>query len=213
MQKRIHQSTHPLVKSLVDHLRDSQIDALRFRHLVMEITRLLAYEALYEAPLRTQTIQTWQGPYEARLIDEEKLLFATILRAGMPMLEGLNQLFTHVPSGFLAMKRDEETKKSILYYDRIPACEGRTVLLADVMVATGGSLSDAIDLIKTKKPGRIVTLNIIGAPEGLESVTRKHPDVDIFIAQIDERLDADKFILPGLGDAGDRSYNTSKKDL
>jgi uracil phosphoribosyltransferase len=212
MQKRIHQSTHPLIKSLVNHLRDSEIDALRFRHLVMEITRLMAYESLSDAPLRTQTIHTWQGPYEARLIDEEKLLFATILRAGMPMLEGLNQLFAHVPSGFLAMKRDEETKKSVLYYDRVPSCEGRTVLLADVMVATGGSLSDAIDLIKTKNPKRIVTLNIIGAPEGLAYITRKHPDIDIFIAQIDEKLNADKFILPGLGDAGDRSYNTTKSE-
>ncbi len=205
----IHESGHPLIKSLVNHLRDIRIDALRFRHLVMEITSLLAYEALTEAPLVQREIPTWQGDYNATLIDEEKLLFATILRAGMPMLEGLERLFAHVPCGFLAMRRDEETKESILYYDRIPPCEGKTVMLADVMVATGGSLSDAIDLIKAKNPARIVTLNIIGAPEGLAHIIRKHPDVDIFIAQIDEKLNADKFILPGLGDAGDRSYNTT----
>ena len=214
-QKRgemIYQSTHPLIKTLVNRLRDISIDALRFRHLVKEITRFLIYEAFEDMPLQSHKIDTWQGKRAFDFPDEEAFVFVTILRAGMPMLEGANELFTGVGSGFLAMKRDEETKKSRLYYDRVPPCEGKIVVLMDVMVATGGSLSDAITLLKTKKPAKIVSLNIIAAPEGLEMLRQKHPDVKIHIAQIDERLNADKFILPGLGDAGDRSYNTLKEE-
>ena len=108
----------------------------------------------------------------------------------------------------MAMKRDETTHKSVLYYDRLPECKGKIILLVDPMVATGGSMVDALDLIKTREPQTIMTLNIIASPEGLEVVKSAHPDVDIYIAQIDEKLNDDKYIIPGLGDAGDRAYNT-----
>ncbi len=208
----ITESTHPLVSSLVNGLRDTRIDALRFRHMVAQITSLLIYEAFTNMPTLTRKIDTWQGRRAFDFLDEEAFVFVTILRAGLPMLEGANRLFPDVGSGFLAMKRDEHTKKSRLYYDRVPSCEGKIVVLLDVMVATGGSLSDAIDLLKSKKPASVMSLNIIGAPEGLARVERRHPDVAIHIARIDERLNADKFILPGLGDAGDRSYNTLKEE-
>ena len=130
------------------------------------------------------------------------------MRAGAPMLESIMGLFPDAPAGFLAMKRDEMTKKAVLYYDRVPECSGKTVILLDPMVATGGSLGDAIDAIKAKGAAKIISLNIIGAPEGLAVVEAKHPDIDLYIAQIDEKLDADKFIYPGLGDAGDRAFNT-----
>ena len=204
----IHEITHPLLKTLVNHLRDIKTDALRFRHTVMDISRFLVYEAFRDLDMEQKEVDTWIGKYKGSFIDEENLLFVTILRAGMPMLDGVNELFPDVSSGFLAMKRDEESKKSVLYYDRVPECKDQTVILLDVMVATGGSLSDAIDLIKRREPKRIITLNIIASREGLENVSQKHPDVDIFVAQIDEELNSDKFIIPGLGDAGDRSYNT-----
>jgi uracil phosphoribosyltransferase len=207
----IYESSHPLIKTLINHLRDTKTDALRFRHTVMDISRFLVYEAFENLNTKQKEIYTWRGKDRGDFIDEENLLFVTILRAGMPMLEGVNELFPDVSSGFLAMKRDEITKKSVLYYDRVPECKGQTVILLDVMVATGGSLSQAIDLIKNRDPEKIISLNIISSPQGLEKITQKHPDVDIFIAQIDKALDANKFIIPGLGDAGDRSYNTPTK--
>ncbi len=158
--------------------------------------------------LHDQTITTWQGEERFGFITEEDLLFVTILRAGLPMIESVTALFPKASSGFLAMKRDENTHQSVLYYDRIPECKGKTVIIVDPMVATAGSLCDAISLIKTKLPKKIISLNIIGSPEGMAILEQKHQDVDIFIAQIDDKLNEYKFILPGLGDAGDRSYNT-----
>lgn len=207
----VHESENPLVKHLVNELREMRIDALRFRHLVRELTRLMLCETAENFPRHQRSIVTWQGKRAFDFIDQENLLFATVLRAGMPMLEAAGELFPLSPCGFLAMKRDEVTKESHLYYDRIPECRGKTVVLVDVMVATGGSLVDAVDVLKSKEPARILSVNVIGAPEGIEVMQRQHPDVDILIAQIDERLNAEKFILPGLGDAGDRSYNTVEK--
>jgi uracil phosphoribosyltransferase len=205
----IHELNNPVVKTLLNHLRDTQTDALRFRHIVQELLRFLVYEALKDEPLENREIETWQEKHSFGFIKEEELLFVTILRAGLPMIEAATDLFPLSEAGFLAMKRDEKTHQSVLYYDRVPAsCEGRTVIIVDPMVATGGSLCDAIALMKTRSPKKIITLNLIGAPEGLEIIKQKHSDVELYIAQIDEKLNKDKFILPGLGDAGDRSYNT-----
>ena len=206
----IHELSNPVIKTLVNHLRDTQTDALRFRHIVQELSRLLAYEALKTQILEEQTITTWQGENKFKLINEENLVFVTILRAGLPMIEATTAMFPKASSGFLAMKRDENTHQSILYYDRVPACKGKTVILVDPMVATGGSLTDAISLIQAKSPKQVISLNIIGSPEGLAILEQKHPDVDIYIATIDDKLNENKFIIPGLGDAGDRSYNTEK---
>ncbi|QOR61425.1 uracil phosphoribosyltransferase [Sulfurovum sp. ST-21] len=204
----IHELSNPVAKTLLNHLRETGTDALRFRHIVQELTRLLVYEALKSEPLESRQITTWQGEHFFGFIREEDLLFVTILRAGLPMIEALGALFPKASSGFLAMKRDEDTHQSVLYYDRVPSCEGKTVILVDPMVATGGSLCDAISVIKGKAPEKILSLNLIGAPEGLEIVKQKHSDIALYIVQIDEKLTDDKFIFPGLGDAGDRAYNT-----
>ena len=204
----IHELSHPVVTTLLNHLRENKTDALRFRHIIQEIARFLAYEALSNEILKEETISTWQGKKIFNFIDEENLIFITILRAGLPMIESLTALFPKASSGFLAMKRDEKTHQSILYYDRVPAANDKTVIIVDPMVATGGSLSDAISLLKTKSPKKIISLNIIAAPEGIDVLMQKHPDIDIYIAKIDEKLNEDMFIIPGLGDAGDRSYNT-----
>ncbi len=206
----IHELSNPVVKTLLNHLRETKTDALRFRHIVQELTRLLAYEALKDETLEDKTISTWQGEENFGLIREEDLIFVTILRAGLPMIESVTALFPKSSSGFLAMKRDENTHQSVLYYDRIPECQGKTVILVDPMVATAGSLCDAISVIKVKEPKKIISLNLIGSPEGMKILEQKHPNVDIYIAQIDENLNENMFIIPGLGDAGDRSYNTEE---
>ena len=205
----IHELKNPVVKTLLNHLRDTKTDALRFRHIIHELTRLLVYEALANEPMEEREIETWQGKESFSFLREKDLLFVTVLRAGLPMLETAVSIFPEAEAGFLAMKRDEETHQSVLYYDRLAEnCEGRTVIIVDPMVATGGSLCDAIALVKDRSPKKILSLNLIGAPEGLEIIKQKHPDVELYIAQIDTKLNEDKFILPGLGDAGDRSYNT-----
>ncbi len=204
----IHELSNPIVKTLVNHLRESKTDALRFRHIVQELARLLAYEALKEETVEEQLITTWQGEESFSFMNEEDLLFVTVLRAGLPMIESLTALFPKSSSGFLAMKRDEKTHQSVLYYDRIPECKGKTVIIVDPMVATGGSLCDAIAVIEAKSPKKIISLNIIGSPEGLSVLEKKHSNIEIYIAHVDEKLNGQMFIMPGLGDAGDRSYNT-----
>ncbi len=204
----IYELHNPVTKTLVTHLRDQRRDAVRFRHTIAELTKQLVYEALRDFPLIPKVIVPWQGDGTFSTIDEENIVVVTVLRAGMPMLDSVMDLLPNAVAGFLAMKRDESTHESKLYYDRLPDCKGKTVLLVDPMVATGGSMVDALELIKTREPKRVITLNIIGSPEGLENVSSTHPDVDIYIAQIDERLDENKYIIPGLGDAGDRAYNT-----
>ncbi len=204
----IYELTNPLTKTLITHLRDSKSDAIRFRHLIRELTKQLAYEALNKFELKSKCIKTWKGDDTFDSIEEENIIVVTILRAGMPMLESVMELLPNIAAGFLAMQRDEKTHKSLLYYDRLPDCEGKIILLVDPMVATGGSMCDAIEHIQRRNPRKIITLNIIGSPEGVKIVQDFAPDVDIFISQIDDTLNDDKFIIPGLGDAGDRSYNT-----
>ena len=204
----IYELSNPLTKTLVTNLRDQKVDATEFRHTVSEITKQLVYEALKDFPLIEKEITTWQGNSTFSSIDEENIVVVTVLRAGIPMLDSVIELMPDVVAGFLAMKRDETTHESVLYYDRLPDCKGKTILLVDPMVATGGSMKDAIELIKTKEPLEIMALNIIGSTEGLEAVKSTYPEVNIYIAQIDEKLNEDKYIIPGLGDAGDRAYNT-----
>ena len=204
----IRELSNPVVKTLISSLRDSKTDALRFRHIVKEITKLLLYEALQNSVFLSKKVQTWRGEELHEVLDESSFVVVTVLRAGMPMLESVMETLPGITGGFLAMKRDETTHESKLYYDRLPECRGKTILLVDVMLATGGSLCDAIGVIKNKGAKEVLSLNIIGAPEGLKKVQSHHPEVNIFISQIDEKLNQDKFIIPGLGDAGDREYNT-----
>ena len=204
----IYELSNPITKTLITNLRDTQTKALTFRYTIKEITKQLIYESLKESQTIDKEIDTWQGKNSFKSLDEQNIIVVTILRAGLPMLESAMELLPNITAGFLAMKRDEVTHESVLYYDRVPDCKGKTVLLVDPMLATGGSLNDAIDVIKTKSPSKIISLNIICSPEGLKNVENKHSDVDIFVAQIDEKLNENKFIIPGLGDAGDRGYNT-----
>lgn len=204
----IYELSNPITKTLITNLRDSKSDALRFRHTIAEITKQLVYEALKGFPLKQKSITTWHGQRSFDVLDEENIMVVGVLRAAMPMLDSVMDLLPNITAGFLAMKRDETTHKSKLYYDRLPDCHGKTILLVDPMLATGGSMCDALELIKSRDASRIITLNVIGSPEGLEAVHSLYPEIDTYIAQIDEKLNSEKFIVPGLGDAGDRSYNT-----
>lgn len=204
----VHQLQHPLVKDLVNRLRSNNTDAVEFKSLVAELSRLLAYNALSDSPFTKKNISTWRGEASYEFIEQNKLVFVPILRAGLPMLTGLTTLFSNSPNGFLAMQRDEQTHKAKTYYERLPDCAGKTIILLDPMLATGGSLNDAITLIKRKQPKNIISLNIIGSIKGVQTIESQHPDVELYIAQIDEGLDSNMFIQPGLGDAGDRAFNT-----
>jgi len=199
---------HPLLTSLVNTLRDHTIPPLIFRHTIHEITKLLAYEVLRDAPLLTKNITTWRGKDAFEFLDESSFMVVSVLRAALPMHESLIELLPGSVSGFLGIKRDEKTHKSVLYYDRVGDCSGKTVIIVDPMVATGGSLCDAIAAVKSKGAEKIMTLNIVASSEGVAVVEAAHADVKMIIAQIDKQLSDDKFIIPGLGDAGDRAYNT-----
>lgn len=202
------QPKHPLLKSLVNTLRDNTLSPLVFRHTIKEITKILLYESLREIPLKPKIIQSWQGEQQVESIDESEILVVSVLRAALPMHDAVIETLPESISGFLGIKRDEITHKSHLYYDRVGDCKGKVVILVDPMVATGGSLCDAIEVVKNKGAVKIISLNIIASPEGIQKVEVLHKEVEIVIAQIDQRLDENKFIIPGLGDAGDRAFNT-----
>lgn len=203
------ESTNVVVKHLINRLRDVQTTSNEFRLTIEEIARILVSEALCDYQTVTKTVTTWQGSVDVQMLEVQKLVLVPILRAGEPMLTGILRTLPYAKSGFLAMKRDEETAESKLFYENIPSLDGKTVILLDPMIATGGSLVDGITYLKSKGAKKIISLNLIGAPEGLDFVQKAHPDVDIFIAQVDERLDENNYIRPGLGDAGDRAFNTN----
>ncbi len=207
----IRHSSHPLIKHLINTIRDHTLSPALFRKNIALLAQYLLFEAMRQWPLRPRRITTWIGEMEFGQIEQKELAFIPILRAGIPMMEGVLEVLPEVPVGFLAMKRDEQTFEPTIFYKRFPKLQGKTAILLDPMVATGGSLSDAIDVVKKENPKDILSLNLIAAPQGLEHVSQKHPDVTIHIAQIDEKLDSRMFIHPGLGDAGDRAFNTEEE--
>ena len=203
------ESTNVVVKHLVNKLRNINTTSSDFRLTIEEISKIIASEALNDFETTIEVINTWQGLLDVKMIEVQKLVLISILRAAEPMLNGILKTFPDAKSGFLGMKRDEQTSLSRIFYENIPNLENNTVLLLDPMLATGGSLIHGITHLKTKNPKRIISLNIIGSPYGVKKVQEIHPDVDIFIAQIDQKLDENNYIIPGLGDAGDRAFNTN----
>lgn len=206
--KNIIEADVPVIKHYISMIRDVNVSSTDFRRYIGILTQSLFAEASKEFELVDKTITTWKGESSFKVLDVENIVFIPIMRAGLPMLDGILRTFPDAVSGFLAMRRDESTLKSKIYYDRVPNVEGKTVVMLDPMVATGGSLIDAINLIKTKKPKNIISLNLVASPEGIQNVAKCCSDVKIYIAQIDEKLNEEGFIIPGIGDAGDRAYNT-----
>ena len=200
---------HPLIEHKLSILRDKRTGTKEFRELIKEIAMFLCYEAMKDVKLVKMTIETPIQKMDTHKLDEDKYAFVPILRAGMGMLEGVITVVPNAKIGHIGMYRDEETFVPVNYFFKVPKdIEKREVFLLDPMLATGGSAIDAIDLLKSKGVKKIKFLCIIAAPEGIEAVEKKHPDVEIYCAKIDEKLNEIGYIVPGLGDAGDRIFGT-----
>jgi uracil phosphoribosyltransferase len=201
-------STHPLVAHKVTLLRDKNTEPKKFRELIREITALMAYEATSDLPLQPRHVETPLAPYEGVEL-HEKIGLVPILRAGLGMVEGLWNLMPSAEVWHIGLYRDERTLKPVQYYNKLPI-EPRVAvcLILDPMLATGGSAVATVDVLKRWGVNKIKFLGIIGAPEGIRLMTERHPEVPIYLAAIDERLNDHAYILPGLGDAGDRQFGT-----
>lgn len=208
MSKSLFVSQHPLVQHKLTVLRDVNTDHRSFRELVRELATLLCYEATQDLHLSPRTVTTPMGEAQGQKTDD-KIGVVPILRAGLGMLEGVLQLLPSVQVWHIGLYRDEHTLRPVQYYNRMPGEVAVDVcLILDPMLATGGSAVATVDILKRAKIKRIKYLGLIAAPEGVERLSSTHPDVPIHVAAVDERLNDIGFIVPGLGDAGDRQFGT-----
>lgn len=206
---KVIELNHPLIEHKLAILRDKKTGTKEFRELVSEIASFLCYEALKDAKLDSVEIETPLEKIKTKKLNEDKYAFIPILRAGMGMLDGLIRVVPNAKIGHIGMYRNEETFEPVNYFFKVPkGIEKREVFLLDPMLATGGSACDAIELLKEKGVKTINFLCLIAAPEGIEKVEKEHPDVKIYCAHIDKKLNDNKYICPGLGDAGDRIFGT-----
>ncbi len=200
---------HPLIQHKISLLRNKATGTKEFRDLVNEIAMLLCYEATRDLPTEEVEIETPVSVARTKVLAGRKLALVPILRAGMGMLDGMLTLIPAAKVGFIGLYRDESTLQPVEYFCKLPSdIEERDVLVLDPMLATGGSATDAISQIKKHGARHIKFICLIAAPEGIEALHTAHPDVDIYIAAKDERLNENGYIVPGLGDAGDRIYGT-----
>lgn len=206
----IYEIHHPLIQHKMGLMRASNVSSKDFRELASEVANLLTYEATRDLAVETQQIEGWNGnAVDVHHIKGKKITVVPILRAGLGMLDGVLRLVPSAKISVVGVYRNEETLQPVAYFDKVVAdIEMRTALIVDPMLATGGTLIATIDLLKTKGCKNILGLFLVAAPEGIEAVTAVHPDVDIYVAAIDERLNEKGYILPGLGDAGDKIFGT-----
>lgn len=209
MERKVIIMDHPLIQHKLSILRSVNTSSKDFRQLVSEIAMLMCYDATRDLPLKEIDVETPCGIAKAKKISGKKLAFVPILRAGLGMVDGVLSLVPAAKVGHIGLYRDEKTLKPVEYYCKLPAdISEREVIVVDPMLATGGSAIDAIAQIKLREPRSIKFMCIIAAPEGLEALKQAHPDVDIFCAALDEKLNDNGYIIPGLGDAGDRIFGT-----
>ena len=200
---------HPLVQHKLAYLRDASLDPVRFRQIAGEIGMMLAYEACRDLSLADARVATWSGPLDVQVVRSDSVTLVPILRAGLGFLPGVQAMLPNAPVSVVGLRRNETTLQPESYYTRlVDRLEQRTALVLDPMLATGGSVVAAVDLLKRAGCRRIKGLFLVAAPEGLARVAAAHPDVEIYVASIDRGLDARGYILPGLGDAGDRLFGT-----
>ena len=200
---------HPLVQHKVAHLRDKNTGTKEFKELVSELAMLLCYEATRDLPTEEVEIETPIATATTHMLAGRKLALVPILRAGLGMVDGMLSLLPAAKVGHIGMYRNEETLEPVEYYCKLPSdISERDVLVLDPMVATGGSACDAITQIKKRGARSIKFLGIIAAPEGLAKLREVHPDVEVYVAALDEKLNENGYIVPGLGDAGDRIFGT-----
>ena len=202
-------TNHPLIQHKLSILRDKNTGTNVFRQLIAELAMLECYEATRDLPLQPKLIETPIGPCHANELAGRKMAIIPILRAGLGMVDGILNLVPSAKVGHIGMFRDPETHAPVPYYCKLPHdVEERDVLVLDPMLATGGSAVDAINQVKKYNPKSIRFLCIVAAPEGLQALQAAHPDVDIICAALDEKLNENAYIVPGLGDAGDRIFGT-----
>lgn len=204
----VYELKHPLIEHKLTYLRNKDTDTKQFRETLNEIAGLMVYEATKRLKLKEIEVTTPIQTTKSKILDEP-LTLVPILRAGLGMVEGILQLLPNAKVGHLGVYRNEETLEPVYYYDKMPSnITESQVFITDPMLATGGSIIYTIDYLKNRGVKNITMLCIIGAPEGIKKVIDKHPDVDLYIASIDEGLNDKAYIYPGLGDAGDRIFGT-----
>lgn len=200
---------HPLIDHKMTILRKKETSSMEFRQLVNEISTLMGYEVTRDLEIEDIEIETPIAKTVGKRISGKKIGIVPILRAGLGMVEGLLTIIPAARVGHIGMYRDPKTLKPVTYYSKLPKdVASRQMIIVDPMLATGGSLIEAIDELKRNGAKNIKSINLLAAPEGLKAVEEAHPDVEIYIAALDERLNEDKYIVPGLGDAGDRLFGT-----
>ena len=205
----VHVLDHPLIQHKLSILRDERTGVKEFRESVGEIAALMCYEATRNLPTEEVEIRTPVAPAKVRVLSGKKMAIVPILRAGLGMVDTIIDLIPSAKVGHIGLFRDPETHEPVKYYCKMPPdISERQVFVVDPMLATGGSASAAITFLKEYGCSNITMMNIIAAPEGIEVVQRDHPEVDIFVAAVDERLNEHAYIVPGLGDAGDRIFGT-----
>lgn len=209
MERKVVIFDHPLIQHKLSILRNKETSTKDFRELVNEIAMLMMFEATRDLPMETIKVETPCGIAECKQLAGRKLAFVPILRAGLGMVDGCLKMVPSARVGHIGLYRDETTHTPVEYYCKLPGdIESRDVYVVDPMLATGGSAVDAISQIKKRNPRKIVFMCMIAAPEGLEVLKEAHPDVDIYCAALDQKLNEDCYIIPGLGDAGDRIFGT-----
>lgn len=200
---------HPLIKHKLALMREDNVTTKDFRDLAAELAMLLTYEATKDLETESKTIQGWAGPVQVEKIKGKKITVIPILRAGLGMMTGVLNLIPSARVSVVGLYRNEETLEPVRYYVKMTsAMEERIALIIDPMLATGGSLIATIDLIKETGCNQIRGIFMVAAPEGIEKLNKAHPDVEIYVAAVDEKLDEIGYILPGLGDAGDKIFGT-----
>ncbi|GLV47766.1 uracil phosphoribosyltransferase [Thermus sp. LT1-2-5] len=200
---------HPLVQHKLAHLRDKRTGPKDFRELAEELSLLMAYEAMRDLELTEATVETPVAEARVKVLSGKKLALVAILRAGLVMVEGILKLVPHARVGHIGLYRDPESLKPVQYYAKLPPdIAERRVFLLDPMLATGGSASHALSLLKEKGAKGIKLMCLIAAPEGLKRIAQDHPDTEVVVAAVDQYLNEHGYIVPGLGDAGDRIYGT-----
>jgi uracil phosphoribosyltransferase len=209
MLPRLTVVTHPLVQHKLSYLRDKDTPTVHFRKLVNELTLLLTYEATKDFPTEPVEIETPIESMQAQRISGKKVAVCPVLRAGVGMLEGTLSLISSARVGFIGLYRDEETLEAVQYYVKLPDdLAERDAIVLDPMLATGNSTAHAVKLVKDAGATSVRLISIIAAPEGIKNIQDNHPDVQIVVAAIDRQLNEKGYIVPGLGDAGDRLYGT-----
>ncbi|MDM8537258.1 uracil phosphoribosyltransferase [Desulfobacterales bacterium HSG17] len=202
-------ANHPLIKHKLGLIRKNDISTKDFRDVSSEIARLLTYEATKDLETEAQTIEGWAGPVDVEMIKGKKITIVPILRAGLGMMNGVIDLIPSAKISVVGLYRNEETLEPVRYYVKMTSqMEERTALILDPMLATGGTLIATIDLLKEAGCKHIKGLFLVAAPEGLKKLEQTHPDVEIYVASVDEKLNDIGYILPGLGDAGDKIFGT-----